>query len=72
MMPGLGGLDVLRSVRQTPGLYDLPVILMSVVGPSARRSDYEWQAFLHKPFTLQALVTAVHKLTAEGAGAKGG
>ena len=70
MMPLLGGLDVLESVRRTPGLEDLPVVLMSVVHPSAWRDVGGWQAFLHKPFTLQAVVATVSRLTSDAAAAK--
>jgi CheY-like chemotaxis protein len=65
MMPLLSGLEVLQVMRRTPGLNGVPVILMSVITPSVKRSDYEWQAFLKKPFTLQSLVKTVHQLIGE-------
>ena len=65
MMPLLSGLEVLQVMRRTPGLDGVPVILMSVITPSVKRSDYEWQAFLKKPFTLQSLVKTVHQLIGE-------
>lgn len=70
MMPRLSGLDVLRQMRATPGLDGVPVILMSVISPSVNKADYRWDAFLHKPFSLQTLVKAVRQHTREGSGAK--
>ena len=62
MMPACSGLEVLRAIRDTPQLGSLPVILMSVVPPSVKRADYQWQAFLQKPFTLESLRRTVHSL----------
>jgi CheY-like chemotaxis protein len=69
MMPRVSGLDVLRFIRDTPGLSDVPVVLMSVIPPAARQSDYRWQAFLHKPFTLQSVLHAVREHVGEPAAA---
>ena len=65
MMPRASGLDVLRAMRATPGLDKIPVILMSIVNPSVDKSEYRWDAFLLKPFTLKAVVRAVRELTPE-------
>ncbi len=62
MMPLVSGIEVLRTMRQTPGLDRIPVILMSSVQPGVRREDYGWQAFLRKPFSLEALVKSVEGL----------
>ena len=62
MMPILGGLDVLRTMRDTPGLKSVPVILMSAAAPRVKQEDYGWQAFLRKPFTLPLLVKTVERL----------
>jgi CheY-like chemotaxis protein len=62
MMPVLSGFEVLRSMRSVPALEGVPVILMSAVPPSVNRDDYGWQAFLRKPFTLDALVKTVETL----------
>ena len=61
MMPLASGLDVLRTMRSTPGLGGTPVILMSVVTPTVDKAEYRWDAFLRKPFTLQAVLKAVHQ-----------
>jgi len=60
MMPRIGGLDVLRMIRSTPGLDSVPVILMSVITPNDS-TGLHWDAFLPKPFSLQDVVHAVQK-----------
>lgn len=59
MMPVLGGLDVLREMKQTPALDGIPVVLMSAIPPKVRREDYRWDAFLRKPFTIEGLLEVV-------------
>jgi CheY-like chemotaxis protein len=65
MMPRVSGLEVLKRMRQTPEWADVPVVLMSVMPPAVKRSDYGWQAFLRKPFTLKELVKTVKELAGE-------
>ena len=69
MMPRASGLDVLRSMRQSEALADVPVVLMSVIPPPAKQADYGWQSFLHKPFTLQSVLHAVREHLGEPAAA---
>jgi CheY-like chemotaxis protein len=71
MMPALSGLDVLRHLKQTPGLDGIPVVLMSSVPPKVRREDYRWDAFLRKPFTIEALLEVV-RARSGGAGTSPG
>ena len=66
MMPRVSGLDVLRHMRATPELQGIPVILMSVIRPSLKKAEYRWDAFLHKPFSLQSLVKVVREHTRAG------
>ena len=63
MMPLLSGFEVLRTIRKTPGLDGLPVVLMSAIPPGVKRDDYDWQEFLRKPFTLDTLLKTVQRLT---------
>lgn len=70
MMPMLSGLEVLKSMRQSEQLKDVPVILMSSMRPSVKRADYQWQAFLRKPFSLSTLLKTVEKLQSETASAE--
>ncbi len=62
MMPILSGFEVLRTMRTTPGLDFIPVVLMSAVPPGVKQEDYRWQEFLRKPFSLPRLVNAVERL----------
>lgn len=61
MMPILGGKEAIRQLRGLPGKDQLPVILMSAAPPD-NGNDGPWQAFLHKPFSLNELLTTVHQL----------
>lgn len=62
MMPFMSGFEVLQAMRQTPGLDEVPVVLMSSVGLGVRREDYQWQSFLSKPFSLDTLIQTVGTL----------
>jgi CheY-like chemotaxis protein len=62
MMPVMSGFEALRAMRHTPGLDAVPVVLMSSAAPGVRRQDYDWQAFLSKPFSLESLVRTVERL----------
>lgn len=69
MMPGITGLDVVRAMRKNPNLKEIPVILMSAIEPPATQTDVDFQAFIRKPFTLQALLDQVKELLARRKGA---
>jgi CheY-like chemotaxis protein len=62
-MPGLNGYELVDEVRQTPGLSDIPVMVLT-----ARRSDEldarcaAVDAYLTKPFTLNDLYASVKGL----------
>lgn len=62
MMPFLSGLEVLRTLRKTPGMERLPVLLIGSVPPRVRRDEYGWNLFLAKPFTLESLRRSVNQL----------
>ena len=57
MMPRLDGLQLLRLVRESPGLGSLPVILTSAVN----KVDASGLAFLAKPFDLDVLLALVER-----------
>lgn len=59
MMPMMSGHDVLREMKQTPGLEGVPVVLMSSAPTRLRPGELAWDGFLRKPFTLEALVQTV-------------
>lgn len=66
MMPLVSGFEVVQTMRQTAGLQDVPVVVMSSVPPGVKREDYGWQAFLRKPFGLEALMKTVRQLIGTG------
>jgi CheY-like chemotaxis protein len=72
MMPVLSGFEVLRSMRQTPELDGVPVILMSSAAPGVKQEEYGWQAFLRKPFSLPALLGTVEGLIGKSDQARDG
>jgi CheY-like chemotaxis protein len=59
MLPFVSGLEVLRKMKETPGLDGIPVVLMSAVPPGVKQRDYRWDAFLRKPFGLEDLLRTV-------------
>jgi CheY-like chemotaxis protein len=64
MMPLLSGLQVLEELQKSPGLKDVPVILMSETSlPST--GPRLWRAFLKKPFRLEQLLEAVKRVSDE-------
>jgi CheY-like chemotaxis protein len=65
-MPGLSGLAVCRTLRQTPATAPIRVVLMSAgLYLAAHRRDLDCaQALLPKPFDLAALLTLRARLLA--------
>jgi CheY-like chemotaxis protein len=62
-MPVLDGVSALREMRQNPAWAGIPVILASAdpVAPAIRAERY-----LHKPFTLDQLMSMLEDILAEG------
>ena len=58
MLPVVDGYGVLRAMRQTPALADVPVVLMNSFPP---KGGGDWQGFLRKPFSLGTLLDAVRQ-----------
>ncbi|MBB3980162.1 DNA-binding response OmpR family regulator [Rhizobium azooxidifex] len=66
MLPGISGLDVLRSVRSDKALEALPVIVLSAKGQAADRKAAETTgatAFITKPFSNAEVIDRVRELT---------
>lgn len=66
MLPGISGLEVLRSVRSDKTLAALPVIVLSAKGQAADRKAAEATgatAFITKPFSNAEVVDRVRELT---------
>lgn len=56
-LPGMGGLELLHSIRHTPGLEGTPVVIATPVTPEvvAEASEAGVSAFLPRPFGVQTL-----------------
>ncbi len=70
MMPGMNGWEFCAARNREPGLCDIPVVVISALG---RVSGLDAQAFLQKPFELDALVSTVRQYAArrdDGGGAE--
>ncbi len=71
LMPGMSGLDLLRTLRADPGTAHLPAVFLS---GRIQESDVDagralGATYLTKPLVLSALVNAVESATAAPAGA---
>ncbi|WP_029001438.1 response regulator [Azohydromonas australica] len=63
MMPGMSGVELARAVRQLPRHRNLPVLLMSGAAASTLSAHAQhFDAFLRKPFDIEALLKAVQSL----------
>ncbi len=62
MMPVMNGFETLQAIRNTEAFASLPVLIMSAIDPSVRPQTYDWAGFLKKPFSLDSLLTQVHRL----------
>ena len=66
MLPGISGLDVLRTVRSDKALEAIPVIVLSAKGQAADRKAAEATGatvFITKPFSNSEVVDRVRELT---------
>jgi CheY-like chemotaxis protein len=67
MMPVLDGQELLHLIRATPGLEELPVIMMSAAPRSAMSENTPpHAAFLRKPFDLPKLLETIMRLAGPG------
>ena len=60
MLPVVDGYEVLAAIRQTPGLADLPVVLMNSFPP--KKDGTGSHGFLRKPFGLGSLLDTVRQV----------
>ena len=60
MMPYLNGLDLCRAIKENTGTAHIVVLLMSAV-PVERRREAGADGFIHKPFSLDEVESAVSK-----------
>jgi len=71
LMPGMSGLDLLRTLRAAPGTAHLPAVFLS---GRVQESDIDagralGASYLTKPLVVSALINAVESATAEPAAA---
>ena len=67
MLPGMNGLDVLKTIRADPVLADLPVMVLTAKGQASDRRTAETigaSAFVTKPFSNAEVVERVTQLVA--------
>lgn len=63
MMPGMNGAELVRELRASPLYEKLPVLMMSGAPEAALRPyGVSYQAFIRKPFQLDAFLAAVRRL----------
>lgn len=70
MLPGLGGIDVLREIRADPALRDVGVVVVSAWQAQedvARALENGADSFLPKPFRVEDLLAVAHELAGRGA-----
>ena len=63
MMPIMSGPEMLDTLRKDPRFTATPVVMMTAV-PEALPDDSQFQAALHKPFTVQTLLSTIERLLA--------
>jgi len=64
MMPDKDGLQVLKEIRQTPGLEDIPVIMLTAIAKNEIIQDalkLNVSDYLLKPFDLKNLLERIEK-----------
>jgi CheY-like chemotaxis protein len=65
MLPGLGGIEVLREIRADPALRDVGVVVVSAWQAQADIDvalENGADSFLPKPFLVEDVLTAAHEL----------
>jgi CheY-like chemotaxis protein len=64
MMPVMSGPELLERLRASEAHRDIPVIMMSAVGPESVSPEVHAQisGFLHKPFTYDQLMEALSRV----------
>ena len=72
MMPGMDGLQTLRSMRTLPALHDVPVIMLTAKGHQLAQVEAEEsgvQVFLTKPFSPSQLLQEARRLLGDASAA---
>lgn len=67
-MPGMCGLDLLRHIRRTPDISDLPVLMITAEGSRSQVLDAaraRVNSYIMKPFTPAMLKQKIEKIFAD-------
>jgi two-component system OmpR family response regulator len=67
MLPGRNGFEILREMRASPDLADIPVLMLTAKGQSRDREtalEAGANRFVTKPFSNEEIVAAVRELVA--------
>ncbi|RKH13212.1 response regulator [Corallococcus praedator] len=63
MMPVMNGYETIDAIRKDPR-HVFPILVMSAIQPPREKSAQQgWAGFLKKPFSLEALLESVTRLT---------
>lgn len=62
MMPVLTGLETIKALKTSPTTRKIPVVLMSAAQPHGTREEYEWAAFVRKPFDVDRFIETIRIL----------
>ncbi len=65
MMPGMSGFEVLKIIKETPKIAQIPVVIVtgeSIGGEREKAEELGASAFFAKPIALKALVTKIIEL----------
>ncbi len=61
-MPTMDGIELLRSLKRTPELSHIPVVLISSVDRESEAREMGCDAFITKPFTIETLLQALPRV----------
>lgn len=67
-MPGMSGLTLLRTLRQSPDFYDLPVLMFTAMSGAQDETQAMYagaNGFIRKPFDPRGLTARVHRVLAK-------
>jgi signal transduction histidine kinase/CheY-like chemotaxis protein len=72
-MPGLSGWETIERLKKNPATADIPVVILSVLSPSARTADVPQlvstaQGWVQKPFNESLLLAELGRVLHPGAG----
>ena len=61
-MPGMNGIELLKAIKGRPDLSHIPVMLMSSIDRESEAREGGCDAFITKPFTIEALLQTLSRV----------